>query len=458
MSSIFVIMLFALQLIYWIVGRRASRQISNKEDYFLAGKGVKLFPLTMTFLATQVGGGVILGASEEAYIFGWPILLYPLGTALGFILLGAGIGRRLSGFQVSTIAQIFELAYGSPILKKMASILSLAYLFMVLIAQIVGSHKFLVSMGFTSTPLFILFWGIVILYTSRGGLKAVISTDVVQALFFSGIFIICFCVVIFSEPAAMALPLPKIENFSDVSTKVCGWLLMPLLAIVIQQDMGQRCFAGASARVVSWAASLAGLGMLAICIIPIFFGTLANAMDLKIPEGGSVLMTAIAETTNPWFTALVGCAVLAAIVSTATSIINAMSSNLFSDFQLTNFKGENTMNLIKGITCVISFAAIIFAFSFNNVVDLLVQSYELSVSCLFVPIFIALFKRNGNFYAALFAMLFGLAGLILFRISPIAFPKEIAGILLSLLGYGCGEVIALAQEKKINPAKNKSLQ
>ncbi len=116
---LFIFLLFSLQFFYWFVGQRASKNLKDKEDYFLAGKSVQLFPLMMTFLATQVGGGVILGAADEAYLFGWPVLLYPLGAALGLILLGCGIGRKLAGFKVSTIAQLFEVVYGSVKLKKL---------------------------------------------------------------------------------------------------------------------------------------------------------------------------------------------------------------------------------------------------------------------------------------------------------------------------------------------------
>lgn len=440
---LFIFLLFSLQFFYWFVGQRASKNLKDKEDYFLAGKSVQLFPLMMTFLATQVGGGVILGAADEAYLFGWPVLLYPLGAALGLILLGCGIGRKLAGFKVSTIAQLFEVVYGSVKLKKIASILSVVSLFMILVAQIIASNKFLVSLGFRNTPLFIAFWAIVIIYTAQGGLKAVISTDMVQAAFFSSIFLLCFGLVLISEPSTSAIQTPSVENFSNVSSKLCGWLLMPLLFMIIEQDMGQRCFAGASPKIVSRASLLAGIITMIVCIVPVFLGSLAKVMNLEVPKGGSVLMATIAETTNPWMTALVGCAILAAIISTATSLINAISSNLSSDFKLTFLKKSDPMKIVKGMTCLISIGAIFFAFYFDNIVDLLIQSYELSVSCLFIPILTALFKRKGNFMAAVLAMAFGALGFFLFRLYPIDFPKEIASILLSLTGYICGEASAV---------------
>lgn len=447
--SIFVSLLFGLQFLYWLVGRRSSTKLKGQEDYFLAGKSVGLFPLMMTFLATQVGGGVVLGAADEAYQFGWPVLLYPLGAALGLILLGAGLGRKLASFPVFTVAQIFEIVYRSVILRRVASLLSVISLFMILVAQIMASKKFLVSMGFDYPPLFIAFWAIVIIYTAQGGLRAVISTDLVQAAFFSLVFLGCFGFVLYTDPSALNFPLLQAESFAPVSPKLCGWLLMPLLFMVIEQDMGQRCFAGASASVVSRASFWAGVATLIVCIVPVFFGALAKNLSLEVPLGGSVLMTVIAATTNPWITALVGCAVLAALISTATSLINAISSNLSNDFKFSILQKAHTLKMTQIMTGAIALMSIFFAFYFNNIVDLLIQSYELSVSCLFVPICMALFKKRGNPLSAWISILMGTAGFFLFRIYPLPFPKEIVSIILSFLGYSFGELIAYCQKSVV---------
>lgn len=438
--TLFIILLFCLQFFYWLVGQRSSKNVKGTEDYFLAGKTVRFFPLMMTFLATQVGGGLVLGAADEAYAFGWPVLLYPLGASLGLILLGCGVGRKLASFNVSTVAELFEVVYGSVTLKKMASVLSILTLFMILVAQIIASNKFLVSLGFTNFPLFILFWAIVILYTAQGGLKAVISTDIVQAAFFSIVFLACFMIAYFIEPSVSLISMPSMQSFDNVSSKLCGWLLMPLLFMVIEQDMGQRCFAGSSPKVVSQATLWSGIFTMIVCVVPVFFGILGKVSGVEVPQGGSVLMATIIQMLDPWMSALVGCAILAAIISTATSLINAISSNVSSDFELSWFRKVEPLKLVKGITCGISLGAIFFAFYFDNIVDLLIQSYELSVSCLFVPVFIALFKKQGNYASALNAIVFGAIGFILFRIYPIAIPKEIASLVLSFIGFGLGEL------------------
>ena len=92
--TIFLLVLFAMQIVCLFVGSRLSKAIKNQDDYFLAGKGVSFFPLLMTFVATQIGGGTVLGSAEEAYQYGWYVVLYPLGCCLGFVLLASGLGPQ----------------------------------------------------------------------------------------------------------------------------------------------------------------------------------------------------------------------------------------------------------------------------------------------------------------------------------------------------------------------------
>lgn len=433
----FLFFLFGLQVVCLVIGRRSSKELNNQDDYFLAGKGVRFFPLMMTFLATQVGGGLILGSAEEAYKFGWSVLFYPLGAIFGLILLGLGMGRRLAQMQVSTIAQIFESVYGSPRLRKLASVFSILSLFMIFVAQIMASHKFIVSLGIENSIWFFGFWGIVIFYTAAGGLKAVVATDVVQATFFGAAFLFCFGYAFFFMGPSFAFDqVWKANDFVFEPSKLYGWLFMPFLFMMIEQDMGQRCFAAASPRIITKATLWAGFCTLFISLIPVFFGVLAKSLNLNIPPDASVLMIAIQHTTTPMITALVGCAILAAIISTADSLLNAISSNLSQDF-----KWSLHIRASQIMTSVIALVGIFFSFYFTSVVDLLVQSYELSVSCLFIPIVFALFNKQGHALSASLAIGCGLFGFLLFRAVSIPVPREMAALFFSLIGFCSGQVL-----------------
>jgi len=436
----FIFITIALQIVCLYAAKKSSKNLGNQEDYFLAGKKLKFFPLAMTFVATQIGGGLILGSAEEAYRVGWTALLYPLGCIVGLILLGLGIGKRLARFKVSTVAQIFEVVYGSAALKKVASLLSIISLFIIVISQVIASNKFMLSLGVDNQLLFFAFWGIVIFYTSFGGLKAVVATDVVQAFFFIIVFVICISYIVATSDVSMGQVFnSQLEEIgADVSTsQLYGWLLMPLLFMLIEQDMAQRCFSALNDKIVSKATLSAGLIILLVTAFPIYLGVLAKEMAI-IPIGNaSILMTVIQKTSTPLLSALMGAAILVAIISTADSLLNAISSNISQDFEKIR---KYSVSFSQKLTLGIALLAIFSSFYFDQILGLLLVSYELSVSCLFVPIFIALFKPRGNKESAWLAIVAGGLGFIIFRFVWVDLPREVLSVLLSLLGFILGEI------------------
>jgi solute:Na+ symporter, SSS family len=433
---LFVLLLFGFQALCLGVGTSVARGMKTREDYFLAGRRLGFWPLMMTFFATQVGGGLVLGSAQEGFRYGWPVLFYSLGGALGLIALGLGVGRKLASFRVATVAQILEQVYGSRMLRRGAALLSVVSLFMMLVAQIVASSHFLAGIGVNSRLVLLACWSFVIIYTVMGGLRAVVMTDLVQGLFIAAVLMLSL--VWGWKGGALPLSHPfQWEPFQVASGKLCGWFLMPLLFMLIEQDVGQRCFSANSARSISRATLWAGMATLLLCVMPISFGVGAQILGLEVAPGSSVLMAVVAATTNPWITALVGCAVVAALVSTADSMINAISSNLSHDFGWVARRGVRTA---RQLTALIAVAAFGCSFYFSQILDLLVLSCEVSVSCLFVPLIMALFRR-GHFLCALLAVVSGAAAFVLFRTVSLPFPREIATVLVSLAGYGVGELI-----------------
>ena len=496
--TVFISVLALLQIVCLWAGKRASRNLNDQQAYFLAGKDVRFFPLLMTFVATQIGGGVILGAPEEAYHFGWTVLFYPLGACLGFVLLAMGVGKKLAQFQVSTVAELVGVVYQSSRLKKITSLLSIVSLLMILVAQVIASRKFMLSIGLDNSMLFLAFWGVVIIYTVWGGLKAVVSIDMIQALYFIAAFVFGFGWILYFNP----ISLPTVfeggwssQNFEFDSHKLIGWLLMPLLFMVIEQDMAQRCFAARSPRIVTQAAACAALCTLFVCIIPVFLGVLGKQAGVVAPEGSSIFMEVVRMFTTPWLSACIGCAVLMAILSTAISLLNAVSSNLTQDFDFAWLKAVFTFSdssrsaarrssdalcssaiakaitssqtapsapfrlpeillekvntvwlkkitsvqLARIITAGIGLTAVAGSFYAREIVNIVIQSYELSVCCLFIPVFAALFKHKGNSLSAWLAVILGGMGFVLARSVEIDFPKEIFSLILSGVGYGIGE-------------------
>ncbi len=445
--QLFFILIGLLGLSYIWIGKKASRNLQTNDDYFLMGRGLKLIPLSLTLLATQLGGGTLLGAAQEAYSKGWIVLFYPLGVSIGLIILGLGYGKKLRSLGISTMAEIFEKVYGSISQRLVASTLSVFALFFLLIAQAIATRKFFLSIGVDSDLVFALFWGVLVFYTVMGGFKAVVNTDILQVLFI--MFTLGVSFFLTNIPESTKITSNETVIFSDVPW--ISWLLMPLLFMLIEQDMAQRCFATINAKAIKIGSISAGALLFLGSSVAILYGTLAREYSIPVPNGSSALIEAIKAFTNPTITTFFMCAVILAIVSTADSLLCSISSNLSFDFlNRVEISEKKKLLLSRLITFSTGALALIGASYFSNIVGVMMLSYELSVSVLFIPTLIAIFSKNPSKMGSALAMGLGGLSFALFRIYNFWIPREILALVLSYLGYMIGKMI---EKKSLSPAR-----
>lgn len=425
----FGLILFLSTMSIWL-GRRATTGQKTNEDYFLMGRKLGLFALIMTLLATQIGGGALMGAAEEAFTQGWGVLFYPLGMVLGLLVLGFGYGAKMRRLNLTTIPEIFEKIYRSSTLRQLAALLSIASLYFILIGQALAARKFFFSLGFSSDLLFIGFWFVLVLYTVMGGLKAVISTDIMQ----TGFILFTFCLAVIVSFSGCN-PIEPVHFTSHSTSPWFSWLILPLLYMLIEQDMGQRCFAAKNPRTVTFAAITAGIALLIVSLVPIYFGRSASAMGIEIPTGASVLITSIRALTNPTIATFVICAILMAVVSTADSLLCSISSNIACDFP----RLKQSIFTSQAITFAVGMSTLALSFLFDNVVTMLMFSYELAVSVLFVPVTMAIWTKSPHKRSAATAMILGLVSFALCKMWIPPFPKELFTLACSFGGFALSE-------------------
>lgn len=308
-----------------------------------------------------------------------------------------------------------------------------------MIGQAIAARKFFLSLGFSGHLLFIGFWLVLVLYTVMGGLKAVVSTDILQTLFIFTAFAIALFASFTAEPSAATAT----QIISSEPLPWLTWLLMPLLFMLIEQDTGQRCFAAKNPRTVTVAAFVSGCVLLLISVVPIYFGRQAALMGLEIPEGSSVLITAVRAMTNPTVATFVICAILMAIVSTADSLLCSISSNIACDFP----KLKKSVYASQAITFIVGMTILGLSFLFDNVVAMLMFSYELAVSILFVPVTMAIWMKGPNRRSAAVAMVLGTISFAVWKVWPPPFPKELLTLAFAFSGFVVSER-TLQPEKK----------
>jgi len=440
-SLFFFTVLITLAIIYFAVGVYASLSVKSNTDYFLAGRNLGLITLTCTLVAAQIGGGMLIGTSKDAYAVGFSGLAYTIGFSLGFLLLGLGLASRLQTLSVSTTAELFETKYRSVFLKKVASLFSIVTLCGILLAQFAASRAVLIGLGLDNQIIYLIFWTLIIAYTIIGGLRAVALTDLAQVsyivTFFVGLFIY---ILLVSEPLSFF----TWASFKNAQTQfapfdwksVTSIVLMPALFTLFEQDLAQKFFAARTKNIARIGALSASIILLLFSFIPVYLGMKAKLMGIVVAPNASPLIPIIGALTNEVIVTLAVCGLFAAIAQTSTSLLCAISSNVAQDFDFSNFGITKSVRFSQFITLLIGSSMFVTSyFISSNIIAILIDSYALSVCCLVIPLVVCYFTDKVYTSAAFGAIGAGLFGFIVFRFIPTPLPLEVASLLLSAIGY-----------------------
>lgn len=432
----FYLILSLFLLLSFLIGRESSKQAKDSQDYLLGGRNVKLWSLTLTLLATQLGGGVILGTLEASYHYGFYSLLYGLGLSLGLVILALGLGARFRRLEVSTVTEIFETVYGSKQLRQISALISMLSLFLILVAICVSSEKLFISLGFQSKIVFLLLWMATSYYTIMGGFKAVVKTDGIQISYILFVFSLLASFFFLQSDTFSSEDLKLFTN-SSKEIPLLSWLISPLFFVLIGQDMGQRCFSAQTEKTVSKACLIAGILLFLSSWVPAFLGIAIKSAGLVPSAEEPLLLLSLKVINNPMIGSLFIVAVLMAILSTADSLLCAITSHASEDFTFTQSKDQKQkLFYAKAITFSVSFFTLVFASFSDGIISLMILAYELCISTLFVPIVCAVLLKNPSKEKAKASMIVGLLAFLGFKFIDSFSGSELIPVVLSALAFG----------------------
>jgi SSS family solute:Na+ symporter len=430
MENLFSGLFLALTTVaYMVVAALASKGVSTQDDYLLGARQFSVRSITLTLIATQLGAGMIFGTAAQAYDRGIIGIAYVLGMAVGLIILGLGVGARLRSLNISTTAELFETKYQSKFLRKLAAFISILTMGGILAAQIVASKQLFSTLFEINQIWLVLFWICIIGYTTFGGLKAIVATDMLQVI----MIVIVFTFVLFYIVPVADIPTVLSSNtlFSGpiFSDGFFAALIAPALFSVIEQDLAQRCFAAKTKRVASISALLAAGFLLLYAFVPIILGMYAKMSGITYASGQSPLVLLFQAKLSTFGMTIVACALLAAICSTADSLLGAASSNLVADFLPAN--GKFSLALSRVLTLLLGILALFIAFNFNDVIGIIIKSYEISICALFIPLVLAMYIKTPSKLGGKLSVILGITTFLFMTLVSASTSPTVIGLFVS---------------------------
>lgn len=466
MSPIVIVVLVIYLVAVFLIGLWAGGKSKNMTDFLLAGRKLTLWVAVMTISASWFGGGLLIGMGQKTWTSGYIMYFYPLNALFGLVFAGLLI-KKMRGFtKFSTVTEYLESRYNSKLLRTLCSLLSLVALIGLIGSQVTAVVSVLTNFGAANpTVIAIIATIVLIIYTSIGGFLAVTVTDCVQIiLVILGIIAATIISVnhvgglgtLFSTLNSQAASLPdgftKWFGTSDQGISYILYMIIPpIMYALIGQDLYQRLFACNSLKTARRASIISGILVFCLVLFPATMGLVAKVLYPDLANGAQSIPTLIINFLPPLAAGIVLAAILAAIMSTADSLMSAATSHFMNDIytqyidKSADINSKKLLNLSRAFTAIVGFAAMIVALVKYDIIALCIDSYTLYSSGVFAPIILGVLwkkaTKEGAFTGLAFGVILsimGIAGVSYGKIPTVVMAggaSVISMVIVSLLTY-----------------------
>lgn len=359
------------------IGLWLSRKQEDLDDYFLGGRSIPWWAALLSMVATETSAATFLGAPEQGYVRDMTYLQFSIGTIAARFVLASVFIAAFYRLRVFTVYGFLTERFGSPTRTTTACVFLLGRLFAS------GARLFIAAIAIEVATGLSMHWSIVLLgvvavaYTFFGGIKAVIWTDVLQAIVLVGGGVIAFFSLVgdiplsFGETVGFLSDHGKFRIFDfgtdgdvwgflsnpyHVVPAVIGGFFLTMATHGTDHDMVQRLLTCRESR--DGERSLWVSGLVSVLVTTLFLGVgqmlfvyvrhlpagdpmgIAAEMLGDSGKNGHFFLHYIVSGLPTGVTGIVLAAVFAAAMSSLDSAMSAMSATFVTDIYRPHFRRD----------------------------------------------------------------------------------------------------------------------
>lgn len=339
-----VIALYMLLMLF--IGFKASKNIKSSRDYLIGGKKFGVILTSMAHQAAGLSGWLFLAWSSQVASMGLAAIWTSISSGFAPFVNFFALAKRVSGFTSISGARSFvdliESRYYDED-KKFIRAISSAIIFIsitvYMASQLMAAGTtFNVILGWDYVPALALSTIIVSLYTSAGGLLAVVWTDFIQG-----------CLMIFAVLVGAYVTFNQVGGIGDILSAVMRadpsklniWInpvtILGLLSAGLLGYMGQpqlvQMFMGmekpSDSRKSAIIAGCTGIFML---FVTLFINLACTTLFPDSADKNTNFIMLIMTYTPKVLVGLVTAAILAAVMSSADALLHVVNTTVCEDF------------------------------------------------------------------------------------------------------------------------------
>lgn len=414
-SNLTIIVIFVLYLVMMLlIGLMAYKKTSNTEDYFLGGRKLGSWVVSLSAQASDMSGWMLMGLPGAAYLAGLEAGWIAVGLTIGTYFNWKLVAKRLRNYtevcDAITIPQFLGKRYRDDqnIIRIVSSLFILIF-FLVYTASafVSGGKLFSTVFGIDYTVALLICALVVVSYTFAGGFFAVCWTDLVQGILMFVAIVIVPCAAVVSMGGIDAT-LARIEavniNMLNPFITLDGSSIA-LISVVSSLAWGLGYFGQPhilvrfmgikDAKSVKKSRIIAMVWVIFSLAAATLVGMLGRVFlteDLSNTSGETVYILMVMKIFPIIIAAVFLAAILAAVMSTADSQLLVTASAITEDFYKAKFRknaSDRELMAVSRLTVVVvSIIAVLIALNPNNTVLGLVENAWAGFGATFGPIMI----------------------------------------------------------------------
>lgn len=322
-------------------------RVRSYEDYNLAGRKTRLFPLVATLGAAEFNTATLIGGAGVAYTYGLVGMWY---TSLIFVVVfgfyALTVARRYRRLRIKTIAEFFDARFGGRLAEPLRVIVTLitatnAWLLpATYVAGIALIGKILLGVSALTMAIGVTFLAIII--SVAGGLFSAISSDVVAfVMFVIGLPILFFIgwhsaggfgsLETVYEPKLLSLkPIWHLPSYGF--GVVLTWGMSVTMSYIASPWYGQRIFSAKNEKTAFKGMFINTFSVTALYALAVGATMFARVAFPRLSEPETALPRLIHEFAPPALQGMLLVTLLLVGTSTIIAMMNAGANIATNDF------------------------------------------------------------------------------------------------------------------------------
>ena len=462
--NIYLIGMIVTMVLYIVIGALISRSVKNANDFYVAGRNAPAFLITGSLVASFIGVGLFMGDVGEAYSGFFGPVMVAVGTlSVGYIFGSVFFGRYLRRSQAVTIPQFFGKRFDSKAMKMLANITGTFIMLVYSLSCVQGIATLMSAVtGISYNTGIILSVIAFTLITVLSGAKGVLITDTIMFAVFS-VATIIGAGVIASKAGGWTNAVTEMASYQNIPGILSAggnpsyfyptakenliWAVgygvawMAVLAVAPWQS--SRYLMAKNEHAVVRSSIIASVAVFVIEFLMCMAGVFAQKLNPGMEVPSQALIWASMNLMPTILGIVVLSGVLASGISSATTFLSLISSNIMND--IVEIKNERR-KVLYGRIAVLVIGVIICLLCIFQPPQIFWITYlgATIVACSWLPVAIAsIWSKRVTKVGAFWGMLVGFVVSSVMKIGV-----SIAGITLPIyfdpffVGLGAG-IIAM---------------